>query len=63
MDKHKRLPVAKRPLGVSIMIAGGLKGYSGYSKARKTRHTTHACLLSVCMAVLSTAAKRCLQET
>ena len=29
MDRHKRVPVAKRPLGVSIMIAGGLKGYSG----------------------------------
>ena len=29
MDRHKRVPVAKRPLGVSIMMAGGLKGYSG----------------------------------
>ena len=29
MDKHRRVPVAKRPLGVSIMIEGGLKGYSG----------------------------------
>lgn len=31
MDRHKRVPVAKRPLGVSIMMAGGLKGYSGCS--------------------------------
>ena len=23
------MPVAKRPLGVSIIMAGGLKGYSG----------------------------------
>ena len=29
MDKHRRVPVAKRPLGVSIIIEGGLKGYSG----------------------------------
>ena len=29
MDRHKRVPVAKRPLGVNIMMAGGLKGYSG----------------------------------
>ena len=29
MDRHRRVPVAKRPFGVSIMMAGGLKGYSG----------------------------------
>lgn len=29
MDRHKRVPGAKRPLGVSTIMAGGAKGYSG----------------------------------
>lgn len=35
MDRHKRVPVAKRPLGVNIMMAGGLKGYSGCKIVQK----------------------------
>ena len=31
MDRHKRVPGAKRPLGVSTIMAGGAKGYSGCS--------------------------------
>lgn len=29
MDMQMRVFVSKRPLGVSIIMAGGLKGYSG----------------------------------
>ncbi len=29
MERHSRRLVSKRPFGVSIIIAGGLKGYSG----------------------------------
>ena len=28
MDKHSRVPVSKRAFGVSIIMAGGLNGYS-----------------------------------
>ena len=32
MDRQRRVPVAKRPLGVNIIMEGGLKGYSGCMK-------------------------------
>jgi hypothetical protein len=34
MDRQILTPVSKRPLGESIMKAGGLKGYSAGSKMR-----------------------------
>jgi hypothetical protein len=34
MDRQILVPVWKRPLGVSIMKAGGLKGYSDGSRMR-----------------------------
>lgn len=36
MDRQILTPVWKRPLGVSIMNDGGLKGYSGGSRMRPT---------------------------
>jgi hypothetical protein len=34
MERQIFMPVSKRPLGVSMMMDGGLKGYSGGSKIR-----------------------------
>lgn len=39
MLKQIRLPVLKRPFGVSIIMPGGLKGYSGGKRSRPVPHT------------------------